>query len=562
MSYKALLFCPDEKTARTVTHVLTELDFQVEACNEPFATVKKLTAEHFDALVVDCENEQNATLLFKSARNSGLNQTSLSIAMVEGQAGVAKAFRIGANLVLTKPINVEQSKGTIRVARGLLRKSESAKVAGTSESKDPAAQMPARSLPPPISQVSTPASFELEDEPEPQPEPAEAAFLESMPDPAAGLGRAAATLQAPKTSPWQPISKPMASALRNAAHATAHSQSFGSRDSSDPSPFPTSVAGSGAAAAPAKLEQPLRQEIDTFAIESPTFATSTGKPQSVPSFDAGTSKKKVLTAAVLLLAVAAGYIGWRKTHYRSVPNFLHKPVPQFQITQPAVPPVPSPAPNPEQIAIPTAPSQMDTEMSPAPASPSPEKALTKQEMPTAKPKKNLSQIASSDDEKPAAMDETAENTSAVVVQKGNRKPVPQPPASERAPEVAAPGVLSMAPESQNTAISGLVNVSPHVPRVAPQTVKISQGLSQGLLVKKVPPVYPQQALQMKIQGSVEIAATISKNGDITNVKLLSGDTILGRAAMDAVKQWKYKPYYLDNQPVDIQTQITVNFKLP
>src|SRR5881392_406254 len=129
MRYQALLFCPDDKTARVVTQVLSELEFRVEPCSEPFAAVKKLMAQHFDAIVVDCENEQNATLLFKSARNSTSNQFSLAVAVVEGQAGVAKAFRIGANLVLTKPINVEQSKGTLRVARGLLRKAEAAKPA-------------------------------------------------------------------------------------------------------------------------------------------------------------------------------------------------------------------------------------------------------------------------------------------------------------------------------------------------------------------------------------------------------------------------------------------------
>src|SRR5579859_5226802 len=128
MGYTALLFCPEEKTARTVTQVLSELEFTVEACIEPFAAVKKLMGQHFDAVVVDCDNEQNATLLFKSARNSASNQTSLAVAVVEGQAGVAKAFRIGANLVLTKPINIDQAKGTLRVARGLLRKSEPGKV--------------------------------------------------------------------------------------------------------------------------------------------------------------------------------------------------------------------------------------------------------------------------------------------------------------------------------------------------------------------------------------------------------------------------------------------------
>ena len=148
MGYTALLFCPDEKTARTVTQVLSELEFAVENCAEPFAAVKKLMGQHFDAVVVDCDNEQNATLLFKSARNSASNQTSLAVAVVEGQAGVAKAFRIGANLVLTKPINIDQAKGTLRVARGLLRKSEPAKTG--SSALPPAAAISKPAAPKPV----------------------------------------------------------------------------------------------------------------------------------------------------------------------------------------------------------------------------------------------------------------------------------------------------------------------------------------------------------------------------------------------------------------------------
>src|SRR3954467_8054647 len=156
MGYTALLFCPEEKTARTVTQVLSELEFTVEACTEPFAAVKKLMGQHFDAVVVDCDNEQNATLLFKSARNSSSNQTSLAVAVVEGQAGVAKAFRIGANLVLTKPINIEQSKGTLRVARGLLRKSEPAKGVSTASST-PSAEQSQVAKAPAIQKTMTPA---------------------------------------------------------------------------------------------------------------------------------------------------------------------------------------------------------------------------------------------------------------------------------------------------------------------------------------------------------------------------------------------------------------------
>src|SRR6202163_4346375 len=151
MGYQALLFCPDEKLARVVSQVFTELDFTVEPVHEPFAAVKKLMSQRYDAIVVDCENEQNASLLFKSARNSSSNQSSLAIALVEGQAGVAKAYRIGANLVLTKPINVEQAKGTLRVARGLLRKNSDA----ASASAASAAAIPAKTAP-----VSAGSSFQ------------------------------------------------------------------------------------------------------------------------------------------------------------------------------------------------------------------------------------------------------------------------------------------------------------------------------------------------------------------------------------------------------------------
>jgi protein TonB len=95
-----------------------------------------------------------------------------------------------------------------------------------------------------------------------------------------------------------------------------------------------------------------------------------------------------------------------------------------------------------------------------------------------------------------------------------------------------------------------------------ETVKVSQGVSQGLLIKNVPPAYPSVARQMHIQGAVELLANVGKDGSITKVKVLSGDSTLAQAAIDAVKQWKYKPYFLNGEPVEIQTQVTVKFKLP
>ena len=104
------------------------------------------------------------------------------------------------------------------------------------------------------------------------------------------------------------------------------------------------------------------------------------------------------------------------------------------------------------------------------------------------------------------------------------------------------------------------SVSSGLPTPSLATLKISQGVSQGLLIKRVTPMYPRSALAVHTQGTVLIEATITRDGNVTNLKVLNGDPVLSRAAIDAVRQWRYKPYYLDGVPVEIQTQITVNFK--
>jgi protein TonB len=93
-------------------------------------------------------------------------------------------------------------------------------------------------------------------------------------------------------------------------------------------------------------------------------------------------------------------------------------------------------------------------------------------------------------------------------------------------------------------------------------LRISHGISEGVLVKKVNPVYPSQALHLRREGVVKILASITKTGSIASAKLLAGDPILGAAAVTAVKQWKYQPYTLNGEPIQVDTQISVSFKLP
>src|SRR5580692_5551381 len=101
-----------------------------------------------------------------------------------------------------------------------------------------------------------------------------------------------------------------------------------------------------------------------------------------------------------------------------------------------------------------------------------------------------------------------------------------------------------------------------LPKIAtPQRVRVSSGVSQGLLVRRVNPTYPPLARQARIQGSVVLQAQISKTGDIENLQLISGHPMLAPAAIEAVKQWKYKPYLLNGEPVEVETQVQVNFTL-
>jgi protein TonB len=92
-------------------------------------------------------------------------------------------------------------------------------------------------------------------------------------------------------------------------------------------------------------------------------------------------------------------------------------------------------------------------------------------------------------------------------------------------------------------------------------VRVAEGVATGLLIKKVPPDYPDIAKQARVQGQVVMKAVIDKNGDIEDLTLVSGHPMLAPAALAAAKQWKYKPYLLNGQPVKVETQITVNFSL-
>jgi protein TonB len=593
MGYQALLFCPDEKLARVVSQVFSELDFAVDPVQEPFAAVKKLMAQRYDAIVVDCENEQNASLLFKSARNSSSNQNSLAIALVEGQAGVAKAYRIGANLVLTKPINVEQAKGTLRVARGLLRKNSDAAGASAASAAVPA--MPAKADPVSAGSSFQPASrgaaamapppsrTELPEFEAPLPAEFPAGFPAGLPAGLPAMTASAKVADQPAVVPapagqtqTRIAAKPAVEArqpaspgvIKNVVKNDAIKNEVAKIAAASPpaqkssSAF-TSASGSAAAPAPAKegTAPPAKNTTvesehaspshEAAPVFSPMGATDAPSFAALGEEDSGGSggSRKIMIAAVVVLALAAlGYLGYEKLGKSST-----APAPQPTSTpQDSGRPAPALAPMSSPVAAPSTSTPGQASSTTQTLAPK-----TATAAPIEKPSAGVGnppviRIASNPEP------ETKKPDSAPILVKSNNSGAK---AQAQAEESAPPLPNSLAVASANDSnLSGLMSTSSSVSKPSLATLRISQGVSQGLLIKQVQPKYPPAALTVHTEGAVQIQATVNKEGTVTNLKVLSGDPVLARAALEAVRQWRYKPYYLDGDPVEIQTQITVNFK--
>lgn len=108
-------------------------------------------------------------------------------------------------------------------------------------------------------------------------------------------------------------------------------------------------------------------------------------------------------------------------------------------------------------------------------------------------------------------------------------------------------------------IGGTGSTLPPPPKM--QRIRVGGNVQSAKLVRQVMPVYPPIAKTAHIQGDVVLHAIIDKDGSVTELQFISGPPILIRAAMDAVRQWRYAPTLLNNEPVQVDTTITVKFTL-
>ena len=312
--------------------------------------------QRYHAIAVNCENEQNVTL---SSRALGIqtDQSSLALALVEGQAGVAKAYRIGANLLLTKPINVEQAKGTLRVARGLLRKSSD--LSGTSTKPAASAAASMKSAP-----VAPMASPELEKHSTPPVVPAKLAFAMQFESPRPAMAASAKVEEVAVAPPAPDIQARVSTELGLPAEVQLPALA---PEISEPAAVPSAppakkpvasfanVQGAAAAPAPARdvpapAEKRAAKPEPIQTTPSPAILTEV---TAVPTFSAlgeheasegsGGAKRILGIAAALAVAAVLGYFGWTKYGQPALARHAQGVMQKPASLQPAAPVAPSPA---------------------------------------------------------------------------------------------------------------------------------------------------------------------------------------------------------------------------
>jgi periplasmic protein TonB len=505
MPTRALLLSSDEKALAAVTQILRELGVSFEHFPEPASAGKSLASQHFEVILVDCDNQQNATLAFDSVRKSSINQNSMTIAIVDGKGGVPYAFRLGARLVLTKPLSLEQARGTLRNALAIQRRE-------VPESKAMAAAARASAGPDTLSPFANAA------------ESIPAAPSSNLSPGLPGLNPAF-TVQVDA----QPQAGIAASPLARAASAGAGAR--GSETAAFPSPAvpaaddafyfkkePTTVA-------PPKLARGADrspEDDDLLLCELEEDLGARRKPSAISTRTRGARRKtspSLLALLALLLVGAAFYAAWTmKPGFRDATRGeyarLHLLV-TGRDTNPqtvAAPPKPVPKPNPSPAATAAKPSTPGPQAS-APAS-----------APTGTP------IAEGF--------QSAQNTAAEGSQRGDAAGKPAPSS-----------VLLPTSATRNASSDG-------------EPVEVAAEYSDEHVSHRVTPIYPEKARHKRLEGDVLLQASVNEDGSVESVQVLDGNPQLVAAAVEAVRQWRYETYYHNGQPAAFRTDVTVRFELP
>jgi TonB family protein len=646
MALRCLLFCSDEGTAQPVCQILADLGIEAEHCPAAQA-VERVTTQVLHLLIVDWDNQPEAAFLLNSARERKAGERPLALAIVGNDASVPQALQAGANSILRKPIQVNQTRDTLTTARGFLLSkqggpapSTQAAAAAASGGSDVVVERTLRAGEF-LQSGATPGTHLLTESEVPK------SFHQvagTEIDPLKDLEPMAASVEtqdvAPQSPPpedgeprglsWYLKARPAPAPPAPAEPAPAKAELL--RFSETPSRNKTSedaVAPDArlAETGPAKTSEPEQR------AEAALFAYISGESSEPAEPKPRRRFGKLATAGVLATVLVIAYVAVPQSVWRPKALSLlaraaragHSWLNPQPVTTPPAPTshenfgragdeyklpvaetIPDATTDPSQIRVvpmidPTA-KQPNGANGAAGQTAVPvnteAKDVPDQAQPDAVPvEENQSPSTQSS---PAPQPETSNSgsTGQGSATQGSAGQTPrgqpeggavQPPAQVPAQvpvETTAPPVTLAAPAptihqrtsqprstptttsnsiptslksqmgSMTPEASGNKPVEAALPSIEP--VDLPEAAVRSLALQQLDPVYPESAKGR--QGTVVLQLLIGRDGSVRDAKFLQGSLAFARAATDAARQWRFKPYTMNTHPVSVRTVLTLSFK--
>jgi TonB family protein len=626
MRLRCLLFSSHEEMVQPIWQVLTDLGIEGEYCRNAVDAVERVTTQLFQIVITDWEDQPEATFLLKTARDQRAAQRPLTLAIVSDdarpealQAGansvllrpirveqVRDTLGTACELLRSKMPAVTPQAAETSSAAQVAAGNAMAASAGAASVSSPAAWQSATTAPGAQSDTESNVQKSLDQ--------AAASQLEASIE----LGAmASAVMESPAAEPTDPQA-----ALTGWASLQARLTRSAPLPSSDASPKNELFSygnREGASASPAEdTNPPTRQAQREARREAALFAYIAGETEEETEPAHAVSRLPKLLLAGLLAAACAGVVAVPRARqalpilYRSAlragggwlnppPAQLPQAVPQHEsfgeageeYKLPIAANIPDATTDPSQIRVlpvidPTAKSAKPNDSNSVQVVAG-ESGNTPTDQSQVDPAGNgqveavespiQGQTASPETAAAGATVRLPSDIAPPIQSQPNSTPVPAATPQPGVPINPTPVPISAPPHpvaaASTSAIpsslrSQIASMTPEASGAKPveaamssiEPVKLAESAAWDLLAQKVDPEYPDAAKPGKQLGSVVLQVLIGRDGTVEDAKFLQGSLVFARAAIDAVKQWRFKPYSLNGRAVSVQSSITLNFKPP
>jgi len=550
----ALLLSPDDQAVSSITGVLEEMSVTCERPLDGASAAQKLNSQSFDLVLVDCENLPAAKLIFDVCRRGKNGNNPVPIAIVDGRAGLPTAFRLGAELILTKPVAKDQARSTIRAAVSRVRKDvpPSDSVPPVSPAffvaQTPSAATPSAVVSEPRAHAAAAASSQLTNFAEPAPSfvpsPAPAALsaaavkarMHSVLDLDKGkdknkdeIDAAPVAPKAAPSKPTPPVTPSDDPVLRELEESELEASNLEASNLEASNLEASNLKVSDQKESDQKVSEPRKAAPNRRAAES-----------HAPVFSAYQQKQKPRGALVglLILALAAAgfYAAWiYEPGFREIAQpRIDRVLALAGMAQAHPQPTPAPVINP---AKPLAPATTSAT--------TPESSTDPNQTPSSVPTSATNSAAATAPVAPAATPAS-----------------PVAPPTSKAANTAAPVAIKVDASKPSDSKKDAASAAPsntELPGESSAIILSSKGAEKRLM-RSVPPKYPAAARTTGADGTVVLKEIVDENGKVEGVRLVEGDATLAAAAIQAVKQWRYRPYLRNGKALPFQTVVIVDFQ--